>query len=105
MQKLPHRSLGRQGLSVSTIGLGCMSLSGEYGAADDAESEDLIRHAIDRDPITCSSDCMGTTTRRWLVVRSGPGARVGATKFEKSARGQPARDGARNTSVQPGTPA
>ncbi len=46
--KLQHRSLGKGGLTVSAIGLGCMSLSGIYGAADDAVSEDLIRHAIDR---------------------------------------------------------
>ena len=45
--KLEHRALGTGGLSVSAIGLGCMSLSGIYGAADDAQSEDLIRHAID----------------------------------------------------------
>ena len=45
--KLEHRVLGKSGLSVSAIGLGCMSLSGIYGAADDAVSEDLIRHAID----------------------------------------------------------
>ena len=46
-EKLAHRKLGTGGLSVSAIGLGCMSLSGVYGAADDAASEDLIRHAID----------------------------------------------------------
>ena len=44
---LPHRTLGKGGPSVSAIGLGCMSLSGVYGAADDADSEDLIRYAID----------------------------------------------------------
>ena len=32
---------------ISAIGLGCMSLSGVYGAADDATSEALIRHALD----------------------------------------------------------
>ena len=37
--KLEHRALGKGGLSVSAIGLGCMSLSGIYGAADDAVSE------------------------------------------------------------------
>ena len=47
MDKISHRKLGSQGLAVSTIGLGCMSLSGVYGAADDAQSEDLIRKAID----------------------------------------------------------
>jgi aryl-alcohol dehydrogenase-like predicted oxidoreductase len=46
-QKLEHRALGKSGLSVSAIGLGCMSLSGVYGAADDAESERLIRHAVE----------------------------------------------------------
>lgn len=47
MVKVSRRTLGSQGLSVSTIGLGCMSLSGIYGAADDAESERLVRSAID----------------------------------------------------------
>src|SRR3954454_5835425 len=42
-----HRKLGSGGLSVSAIGLGLMSLSGIYGTAEDATSEDLIRHAID----------------------------------------------------------
>ncbi|HEY9347294.1 MAG TPA: aldo/keto reductase, partial [Inquilinus sp.] len=42
---IAHRRLG--GLSVSAIGLGLMPLSGVYGAADDAASEDLIRRAID----------------------------------------------------------
>ena len=47
-EKLEHRTLGNGGLSVSAIGLGCMSLSGVYGEADDAASEELIRHAIDQ---------------------------------------------------------
>jgi aryl-alcohol dehydrogenase-like predicted oxidoreductase len=47
MVKVSHRALGSQGLSVSTIGLGCMSLSGVYGVADDTESELLVRSAID----------------------------------------------------------
>ena len=47
MKSVAHRSLGSQGLSVSALGLGCMSLSGVYGTADDRESEVLIHHAID----------------------------------------------------------
>ncbi len=43
-----RRKLGSSDLLVSPIGLGCMSLSGVYGAADDTESEKLIRHALDR---------------------------------------------------------
>jgi aryl-alcohol dehydrogenase-like predicted oxidoreductase len=33
-----QRRLGRQGLEVSTLGLGCMGMSDFYGARDDAES-------------------------------------------------------------------
>jgi aryl-alcohol dehydrogenase-like predicted oxidoreductase len=47
MTKIVYRPLGKSGLSVSAVGLGCMSLSGIYGAAEDAQSEALIRHAID----------------------------------------------------------
>src|SRR5271154_3620239 len=35
---LSIRKLGRQGLEVSTIGLGCMGMSRSYGPADEAES-------------------------------------------------------------------
>ena len=44
MATIPKRNLG--GLAVGTIGLGCMSLSGVYGDADDAASEALIRDAV-----------------------------------------------------------
>jgi len=39
--------LGNSGLSVSAIGLGCMSMSGLYGAADDDESIATIHRAMD----------------------------------------------------------
>lgn len=47
MTGIKHRQLGRNGPSVSAIGLGCMSLSGTYGEADDAQSTSLIHAAID----------------------------------------------------------
>jgi aryl-alcohol dehydrogenase-like predicted oxidoreductase len=47
MAKPSRRALGSQGLSVSTVGLGLMSLSGVYGPANDADSERLIHSAID----------------------------------------------------------
>lgn len=47
MTKITYRQLGKDGPKVSAIGLGCMSLSGIYGEADDSQSEELIRHAID----------------------------------------------------------
>jgi aryl-alcohol dehydrogenase-like predicted oxidoreductase len=44
---LAQRSLGKGGPSIPAIGLGCMSLSGVYGDADDAQSVDLVRRAVD----------------------------------------------------------
>ena len=38
MTEVAKRKLGCSELAVSAIGLGCMSLSGVYGAADDAEN-------------------------------------------------------------------
>jgi aryl-alcohol dehydrogenase-like predicted oxidoreductase len=84
-EKLPHRKLGTGGLSVSAVGLGCMSLSGVYGAADDAASEDLIRHAVDLgvDHLD-SSDMYGWGHNEEVVGRAIKGRRdrvVLATKF------------------------
>jgi aryl-alcohol dehydrogenase-like predicted oxidoreductase len=89
-EKLPHRALGRGGLSVSAIGLGCMSLSGVYGAADDKESEALIRHAIDSgaDHLD-SSDMYGWGHNEEVVGRAIKGRRarvVLATKFGQTQR-------------------
>lgn len=85
MEKLEHRTLGRNGPSVSAIGLGCMSLSGVYGAADDAASEDLIRHAIDQgvDHFD-SSDMYGWGHNEQVLGRALKGRRDGVvltTKF------------------------
>ena len=44
---LAQRKLGRQGLSVSAIGLGCMGMSRAYGPADEAESIATLHQAID----------------------------------------------------------
>ncbi len=40
--------LGKSGPEVHRIGLGCMGMSGAYGAADEAEGIATIQHAIDR---------------------------------------------------------
>ncbi len=44
---MKQRVLGKGGLTVSAIGLGCMGMSEFYGKSDDAESIDLIRRAVD----------------------------------------------------------
>jgi aryl-alcohol dehydrogenase-like predicted oxidoreductase len=46
---IPKRTLGRQGLEVSAIGLGCMGMSWSYGPSKDTkEMIALIRAAVDR---------------------------------------------------------
>ena len=45
---MERRRLGRDGLEVSAVGLGCMGMSGVYGPADEGESIATIREAIDR---------------------------------------------------------
>jgi aryl-alcohol dehydrogenase-like predicted oxidoreductase len=44
---LSKRKLGRQGLEVSAIGLGCMGMSQSYGPADEMESIATLHHAIE----------------------------------------------------------
>jgi aryl-alcohol dehydrogenase-like predicted oxidoreductase len=41
-----HRTLGRDGLDVSALGLGCMGMSEFYGPADDEESIRTIHRAL-----------------------------------------------------------
>src|SRR5690349_6616410 len=43
----PRRTLGRQGLVVSAIGLGCMGISDFYGPSDEADNLAVLNHALD----------------------------------------------------------
>jgi aryl-alcohol dehydrogenase-like predicted oxidoreductase len=43
---MQQRSLGKQGLQVSAIGLGCMGLTPIYGHADEADAIATVHHAI-----------------------------------------------------------
>ena len=82
---MQRRTLGKSGLSVSAIGLGCMGMSGVYGKADDAESIGVIHHALDRGiDFIDSSDMYGWGHNETLIGRALKGRRANViltTKF------------------------
>ncbi len=45
--KMQYRNLGKSGLEVSALGLGCMGMSEFYGAGDDSESRRTIHRALE----------------------------------------------------------
>ena len=79
------RRLGASGITVAPLGLGCMSLSGAYGASDDAAGVRVIRHALDQGVTHLdSSDMYGWGHNEKLLGRALYGRRsqvVLATKF------------------------
>ena len=79
------RTLGRQGLKVSLIGLGCMGMSEFYGHGDEAESIATIHRALDLGiDFLDTADMYGPFTNERLVGKAIRGRRdqvVLATKF------------------------
>jgi aryl-alcohol dehydrogenase-like predicted oxidoreductase len=82
---MEHRTLGRQGLRVSAMGLGCMGMSEFYGVGDEAESIATIHRAIDLGiTFLDTADMYGVGRNEELVGRAIKGRRgtvVVATKF------------------------
>src|SRR6201981_1501036 len=83
--RLPSRMLGASGIAVSAIGLGCMSLSGVYGASSDDDGVALIGDALDRGiTLLDTSDAYGAGHNETIVGKAIKGRRgevVLATKF------------------------
>jgi aryl-alcohol dehydrogenase-like predicted oxidoreductase len=79
------RRLGKQGLIVSAMGLGCMGMSDAYGPADEAESVATIHRALDLGiNLLDTSDAYGPFTNEELVGKAIRGRRDEvrvATKF------------------------
>jgi aryl-alcohol dehydrogenase-like predicted oxidoreductase len=79
------RKLGNSDLTVSAIGLGCMSMSGTYGQSDDEQSIAVVHRAIDLGvTFIDSSDMYGWGHNESLLGRALRGRRdrvVLATKF------------------------
>ena len=82
---MQSRTLGRQGLTVSALGLGCMGMSEFYGVGDDAESIATIHRALDLGvDFLDTADIYGPFTNERLVGRAIRGRRdrvALATKF------------------------
>ncbi|WP_053206428.1 aldo/keto reductase [Jiangella muralis] len=82
---LPQRALGRSGLTVSALGLGCMGMSQSYGPGDDIESIATIHRALDLGvTFLDTADVYGPYVNEELVGRAIAGRRdevVLATKF------------------------
>jgi aryl-alcohol dehydrogenase-like predicted oxidoreductase len=92
---MEFRFLGKNGLKVSAIGLGCSGMSGNYGMPDDEQSVATIRRAIELGiNLFDTSDAYGNGHNEELVGRAIKGARnsvILCTKFGniRDERGQP----------------
>ncbi|WP_310391261.1 aldo/keto reductase [Hymenobacter sp.] len=79
------RQLGRSGLTVSALGLGCMGMSDFYGGQDDAESTRTLHRALDLGvTFFDTADMYGPFKNEELLAQAFRGRRdrlVLATKF------------------------
>jgi aryl-alcohol dehydrogenase-like predicted oxidoreductase len=82
---MEQKRLGKHGLTVSAMGLGCMGMSDAYGPADEAESVATIHRALELGVnLLDTSDAYGPFTNEELVGKAIRGRRDQvrvATKF------------------------
>ena len=73
---MEQKRLGKQGLIVSAMGLGCMGMSDAYGPADEAESIATIHRALELGVnLLDTSDAYGPFTNEELVGKAIRGRR------------------------------
>ncbi len=82
---MERRLLGRQGLEVSAIGLGCLSMSDFYGQAEETDAVATVSRALELGvTLLDTADCYGPFTNEEIVGRAIAGRResfVVSTKF------------------------
>jgi aryl-alcohol dehydrogenase-like predicted oxidoreductase len=96
------RKLGQQGLEVSALGLGCMSMSDFYGSRDEAESIATINRALDLGVtfldtadmygVGANEELVGRVVRErreWIVVATKFGNVRGSDGSFKGINGRP----------------
>jgi aryl-alcohol dehydrogenase-like predicted oxidoreductase len=84
-ERMEKRALGRSGLEVAAVGLGCMGMSEFYGPRDESEAIATIQRALDLGvTLLDTADVYGPFTNEILVGNAIRGRResvVLATKF------------------------
>src|SRR3982751_2072417 len=96
------RKLGRQGLEVSELGLGCMGMSDFYGMLDETESIATINRALDLGVtfldtadmygVGANEELVGRVVRErreWIVVATKFGIVRGADGDARGINGRP----------------